>query len=66
MTTPPRIVRFDWEAFARFVDAKRAEHEARTPREAVAASVAAFERWGVRPPRSFTHAHGHAAARGRD
>jgi hypothetical protein len=64
--TTPRIVRFDWDDFAAFVAAKRAQHEARTHNEAVAVSLAAFKRWGVRPPPSFVQATGGAARRGTD
>lgn len=60
--TAPRVVQFDWEAFAAFVDAKRREHDARPEADAIAASMAAFTRWGVAPPRSFTNQHRDALA----
>lgn len=62
----PHVVHFDWERFRRRVERLREQHDARTDDDAVAASMAAFERWGVKPPASFTHAHDHAARRGDD
>jgi hypothetical protein len=65
--TTPRTWRPDWEAFGQFVDGLRREHEARTEAEAVAVSLAAFNRWGVRPPREFfEHAAVVTAHRTRD
>jgi hypothetical protein len=53
--TTPRVVRFDWARFRDRVERLRAEHDARTPAEADAASVAAFKRWGETPPASFNN-----------
>jgi hypothetical protein len=60
--TTPRVVRFDWERFHARVQRLRAEHNTHTPAEAVAASLAAFHRWGVPPPASFVHVMTAAAA----
>lgn len=62
MTHNPPIVELDWDAFNEHVARLRAEHHARTPAEAVAASLEAFARWGVAPPWSFTEQHPEAAA----
>lgn len=62
MTPTPAMVRFDWEAFGAYLELKRQEHDARTEPAAVAASLAAFERWGVRPPREFVTQHRDALA----
>ena len=58
----PRTVVFDWDEFHRHVEAKRVEHDARPDERAVAVSLAAFQRWGVRPPREFLQQHPEAAA----
>jgi hypothetical protein len=60
--TTPRVVRFDWDRFHARIERLRAAHDARTPAEAVAASLAAFKRWGVAPPASFVHVMAAAAA----
>lgn len=62
MTHTAPIVELDWEAFARHADRLRAEHDGRTSAEAVAASMEAFNRWGVSPPASFVKQHPEAAA----
>jgi hypothetical protein len=64
IVTPP-VVHFDWDAFQRRVERLRLEQDARTQDEAAAVSLAAFKRWRVRPPASFT-THDHAARRGAD
>lgn len=56
--TTPRVWRPDWDAFGEWVERIRSEHDARTEADAVAVSLAAFNRWGVRPPREFSE---HAA-----
>ena len=58
----PRIVRFDWHRFRCRVERLRAEHDARTPAEAEAATADAFRRWGETPPASFNTRRGAAAA----
>jgi hypothetical protein len=62
MTTEPRIVRFDWDDFRRDVERLRVVHATRSPHEAVAASLEAFSRWGVKPPASFVKQHPAAVA----
>ena len=65
MSTAPRVVQLDWEAFHARVTELQAEHTARPTRQAVARSLAAFERWGVAPPPSFIESHPVAAAAAR-
>lgn len=63
----PRVWRPNWDAFAEWAEGIRREHEARNEAEAVARSLAAFNRWGVQPPRDFPkHAAVVAADRARD
>lgn len=67
MSTAPRVVTFDWDAFHEHVQRLRVEHEERPNAEAVARSLEAFNRWGVAPPSSFYEQHPeaeHAARRG--
>jgi hypothetical protein len=65
MTT--QTIHFDWDDFHAHVQRLRVTHNARPPREAVAASLEAFSRWGVTPPASFMNQHPEAvAARSRD
>lgn len=58
----PRIVTFDWDAVAAFAARLRDAHEARNDTDAVAVSLAAFDRWGVRPPAAFLEQHTVAVA----
>jgi hypothetical protein len=60
MTTP--TVHFDWDDFHASVQRLRVVHNARPPHEAVAASLEAFSRWGVKPPASFMNQHPDAVA----
>lgn len=60
----PRIVRIDWPAFHAHVERLAAQHKQRPEAEAVAASLAAFRRWGVTPPASFVSAYPAAVAVG--
>lgn len=65
MNTPNHVVpvvRFDWDAFAAHVERRRREHASRDELDAVARSLAAFRRWGVRPPASFLEQHAEAVA----
>jgi len=61
MTRPPLVV-FDWDAFHAHVERLRVEHDTRPPADAVRASMEAFARWGVEPPKSFYEQHPEAAA----
>lgn len=49
----PRVVRIDWDAFEARLARLRLEHTTRTPAAGLAASLSAFRRWGVPPPKSF-------------
>jgi len=58
----PREVHFDWQHFAQHVERLRVEHANRSAGEGVAATLAAFDRWGVTPPPAFIAQHPAAAA----
>lgn len=58
----PREVHFDWNDFAAHVERLRVEHANRSTHDGVAATLAAFDRWGVTPPPALTKQRPAAAA----